>query len=622
MKHNYSHFIDIISFVLTIIIMASCGGYAKNYPEPPMQEGTFRARALLSKEHVRKYDKLYLEAICQKLNGHTDVAHELLQHALEINPNASEALYEMALMQLQLNPKSDSILVTQGENMLQKAVQLEPSNRHYRSTLAERWIRTGKLARAKRLYEGLVAESPKTQEISVLARLYEALGEHANALRAIEKIESLEGADEQTALEKYNIYMQMGKQAEAYGIIEQMSEEHPDELRYRVLLGDLYMQNGYKEKALGIYQDILTTDPANKLVKMAMLQYYIGEGDTITFETNMSEIMLDAKIESEQKASLLQAYATEFLRTGKGMSKESIYTHFAEALSFPQYNNMLAELCIAFVQATKMPQESLRMPINAILRDEPENSQARLQMLSMLISDEDYNAITSLCHEGTMQDPENILFYYYEGIAYQQLDSIGAATNAFEKATAHIVENSDIEVASNIYAYLGDNYHSTGQNKKAFEAYEESLRLKKDNTLCLNNYAYFLCLEAQENIKSKYAEKRKAAAAQIDKACVLSKQVIEATPNEPTYLDTYAWTLYCKQQFTQAQIYIDQMLKNLPEEAHNDARSATLYDHAGDIYFRCRDTKKAIEFWTHAAQITDDASLKQKIEIKLKNKRL
>lgn len=622
MKSLQSNIASLLLTMLTTVILASCVGYAKNYQEIPTQEGTYRARTLLSKENQRRYDKLYLEAICQKLNNHNDAAHELLQHALAINPNASEALFEMAQLYLRLNPKSDSVLVAEGEMMLQKAVQLEPSNRYYRKMLAERWIRTGRYSRAKNLYEQLIADKPNPQDLAIIVKLYESLGEFNNALKAIDKLENLEGASEQTVLEKYRIYQEMGKLAEAYGIVEQMSEEHPEELRYRVLLGDLYMQNGYKEKALNIYNDVLATEPDNKLVKMAMLEYYIEEGDTVTFEKNMSEIMLDAKIENEQKTSLLQAYAAECLRTGKGISKESIFSHFAEALTFPQYNNDLSELCIAFVQAADMPQDSLRIPLQAILRDEPENTQARLQLLSMLILDEDYAGIADLCNEGTRNDVENLLFYYYEGIALQQLDSINAATAAFERGTEHIRQDSDADVASNIYAYLGDNYHSLGKKEASFEAYEHALQFKSDNVLCLNNYAYFLCLEAEVHLKSKDKKSRLTAVSRLDKACAMSKQVVDAHPDEPTYLDTYAWILYRKQQYTQAQIYINQVLNKIPDEEKDSARSATLYDHAGDIFFCCGDIATALRHWQHAMQITDDQLLKEKINNKLKTKKL
>lgn len=606
--------LHIAPLLLALIVMAGCGGYARNYNEPKMLDGTLRARNLLSHEAQRQYDKLYLEAICQKLQGNTDAAHELLERALAVHPNASEALYELALMQLSLSPKSDSALVAQGEQMLQKAQQLEPSNPYICRTLAERWVRTGKYARASRLYETLIAHHPRSEDVSVLLRLYEVQKDYDNALKMTDLLETLEGEDESTALEKFRIYLEMGQTAQAYGTIEAISEAHPEELRYRVLLGDLYMQNGYKEKALGIYGDVLTTDPGNKLVKMAMLQYYASEQDTVRFHHDMTEIMLDPSIESTQKRTLLHGYAGEVLHGTPGFSKEGIFAHFKEALTLPQDDNSIAELCLAYAEATKIPIDSASFALESILTNEPENMDARLQLISAdvhkLSKTEGKDTKTSqhlatVCHDGTVYHPDALIYYYYEGLALLQTEQKDDAIAAYERAIAIINDESDEQLASEIYASLGDLYHETGKKDEAYETYEKALNYNSEQVYVMNNYAYFLSVDG----------------ILLDKALNMSKKTIEAEPQNPTYLDTYAWILYKKHQYTQARIYIDQCIKNIPEDETAASRSASLYDHAGDIYYHTNDKKAALDFWKQALEITDDGELIEKLNKKIKNKR-
>lgn len=606
--------LHITPLLLALILMVGCGGYARNHNEPKMLDGTLRARNLLSHEEQRQYDKLYLEAVNQKLAGNKDAAHELLERALTIHPNASEALYEMALLQLSLSPKSDSALVAQGEQMLQKAQQLEPSNAYITRTLAERWVRTGKFARASRLYENLIADRPRTEDVSVLLRLYEVQSDFPNALKMVDLLETLEGEDENTAIEKFRIYLEMGQTAQAYGTIEAMSEAHPDELQYRVLLADLYMQNGYKEKALGIYDDVLNTDPDNKLVKMAMLQYYASEKDTLRFHHEMTEVLLDPSIENAQKFTLLQGYARDVMRGTPGFSKMNFLTHFNEALSLPQEDNTIAELCLAYVETTKLPIDSASIALETILTNEPEHMQARLQLISndiRILSQNDGKApaisqhLAEICHDGTTYHPDDLIFYYYEGLALMQLDRNEEAINAYERGTTTLNDDSDPQLACETYAALGDLYHETGQNAQAFEAYEKALAYDSEQVNVLNNYAYFLSLDG----------------AQLDKALNMSKKTIDAEPQNPTYLDTYAWILYKKRQYTQARIYIDQCIKCIPEDEAETSHSASLYDHAGDIYYYTNDKKAALDFWRHALELSDDDALKEKLNKKLKNKR-
>ena len=63
--------------------------------------------------------------------------------------------------------------------------------------------------------------------------------------------------------------------------------------------------------------------------------------------------------------------------------------------------------------------------------------------------------------------------------------------------------------------------------------------------LCLNNYAYFLSLDAKD----------------LKKAEKMSYRSITAEPNNSTYLDTYAWILYQQGRYEEARIYIEQALK-------------------------------------------------------------
>lgn len=585
--------------------MTSCIRYDRNYFEAPLEEGTVRARRLLTTEQQREYDKLYLAGVTERLNGHTDAAHEFFTSALNINPNASEALYEEARLLLSLSPKSDSALVASGEEMLRKAVQLEPSNSHYTSLLADRWLRTGKYARAAHLYEKLVAQKPNTQDLSRLTRLYEVLGDYPKAIDALNQIENLEGADEGTALEKFRIYLEMGQTAQAYGTFEMLSEEHPDDLRYRVLLGDLYMQNGYKEKALDIYEDVLTSDPDNQLVRIGMLQYYLTENDTVQFNQKLSKILLDPKIENEQKRVLLQNYASESIRTGKMGSKATLLGHFHEALSLPQDDSSLGELCLAFVEAAKLPADSSHNALEAIVRDQPDHLQARLQLLSYYARHNNADAIVTLCHEGKQYHPEITVLHYYEGMALMQLDRQDECREVLSRATDYIDTESDPDMAADIYTILGDLYYKEGEKNKAYQAYENALHIKPDYVGCLNNYAYFLSLDRKD----------------LDKALSMSKQAIEAEPQNPTYLDTYAWTLYCKRQYTQARIYIDQTLDCLADDETESASSASLYDHAGDIYYHCGQKQQALMFWKKAQQLTDDPELAKKLKVKLKRKK-
>lgn len=602
-----------INMLLAVILMASCGGYAHNYKEPVIEEGAIRARKLLSVEQQREYDKLYLEAICQKQNNHIDAAYDILQHALEINPNASEALYEMAMIKLSLDARIDSVLVKEGELMLQKAVQLEPTNPYFRATLAERWVMTGKYARAARLYQQMVNEKPNPQDIALLTRLYEILGDYPNAIKSLEQLETIEGANEKTTAEKFNIIYESGDVARAFGMVERVSEENPNDLSYRVLLGDLYLEKDYKEKAIAIYEDVITTAPHNVPVRTSLLHYYLAENDTARFNTEFTTFLLDEKIEDETKLSILKDVAGSILQGETKLEHRALSKHFREYLTLPQQDSRAAQLWYVYSKVAELPEEDQATALESILAEAPENTEARMELLRFYIMREDIENVTSLCLRGVEVSPDVAIFYYYGGMGLIQQDSRAEAITLLEEGTKRFGRDNtsdsteiDTDILAGMYTMLGDSYFDQNNAEKAFAAYDNALKFKPDNVGCLNNYAYYL---SKEGIN-------------LDKALNMSKKAVEMDPGSATYLDTYAWVLYCKRQYVQARIYIEKAIEALPADELEDSVSATYYDHAGDIYYRCGQKTKALEYWQHARQVSDDDDLNKTLDKKLKTKRI
>lgn len=599
----------VLTGLLVALVLLGCGGYARNYNPAPQLEGTIKSRNLLTFSEQREFDKLYLEGLRQLYKGQTDAAHELFSAALEINPNAAEALFELAAIQLDLSPKSDSVAVAEGERMLVKAVQLAPSNPYFREALAQRWVNTGRYTRAARLYEKLVEERSQPEDMAILVRLYEVLDDLPKARDMVEQLVTHEGLTDKTAMEKFRILLKSGQVAQAFGTMEQLSESNPQELRYRVMLGDLYMQHGYEEKALSIYGDVETSDPGNNLVRMSMLQYAAAKGDSIGFEKNMTALMLDPKITHDQRRSLLQSFAGEMLRGNTKITALGLYEHFREAMTMTQDDTSICELCLAYIEAAKLPNDSTVMPLEALLRVDPDPLQPRMMLLQQYAIRRDAANMARICKEGTEVHPEILILHYYLGVARYDLDDRTGCMEAYENGAAHIDPDNcpedDREIATEIFGGLGSLYHDAGEMEKCYAAYDKALKINPDDMGTLNNYAYFLAIEGRD----------------LERAQQMSARTIEADTRNASNLDTYAWVLYCRRQYAQAKIYIDEVLRLIAEDEDNGTGNATLYDHAGDIYYRCGQRAAALEHWRHALEITDDEELIQKLNKKLKTQK-
>ena len=83
---------------------------------------------------------------------------------------------------------------------------------------------------------------------------------------------------------------------------------------------------------------------------------------------------------------------------------------------------------------------------------------------------------------------------------------------------------------------LADSYHKTDQHELSDKHFEKVLSLDPENTIVLNNYAYYLSLRKIN----------------LEKAKIMSFKCNELEPKNSTYQDTYAWVLYQLEDYKDA----------------------------------------------------------------------
>lgn len=580
---------------------ASCQSHRHTAaPTAPNAQGTVVAKHALTYAQQRRFNEFFLEAIRQKEAEHIDAESELLDAALRINPNAPEALYEMGVLKLSYTSYSDTLGRTLGDSLLRKAVKAEPQNVYFKETLATYLANNADYREAIELYEELADEKEDNETLTTLIWLYKTSGDYAGAIRTIDRLERIEGKSEQLSLEKFQTYLAMKDDEHAYRAIEDLCAEYPYDLRYRVLMGDLYDQNGYHEQALLIYKDVLTAEPDNSYAQISLLAYYkAAQADSLYLDL-LHRVVLNPRTQSGARIEALRGYMEDNLRHGGDSTQ--VLQLFNQALSQPQEDRSIAELKAYYVSEKQMPVDSLLGCMRAILRIEPDYTKARLQELLIMLQRDSMQQVAHICREGELYDPSEITFYYYEGTALYRMGRDNEAIRQLQRGTERIDESTDKTTASDIYALLGDVLHERKLHEEAYAAYDRALEYNEDNTLCLNNYAYFLGLDGKR----------------LDQAERMSRKAIEAEPGEATYLDTYAWILYLKKDYAQAFEYIREAL-NLAEES---AENASLFHHAGDIAYRLGNRAQALSYWKKALQLTTDRVAKRIIQRKVWRKRI
>ena len=192
-----------------------------------------------------------------------------------------------------------------------------------------------------------------------------------------------------------------------------------------------------------------------------------------------------------------------------------------------------------------------------------------------------YDSLKVHALEALQYYPTQPVFYWFAGVSCvidkQDRDAIGY----FEKGRKFVVDKN---VLADFDSYLGDLYYSVGETEKSFQAYERVLGVNPDNTLVLNNYAYYLSLRQED----------------LDKAKAMALHAVELEPNNAIYLDTYAWVLYQKGEYKAAEAQMEKAVGLLK------APDKTYYRHYADILQKVGKADKAKEYENKAKQLHDE----------------
>ncbi len=525
----------------------------------------------------RRYDAMFLEAVCQREKGNSDAAFDLFSHCVEIDSTRSEAWFYLAQYYAALKDKDASL------RYIQRAAALEPDNTTYLETLAQAYIMQRDYQQAAETLEQLYDKNHDREDVvGMLVQLYQQLEDYDNAIDALSRLEVMEGKSERLSYAKSQLYTQKGDKKAAIAEMKQLAEQYPNDLNYLSLYASSLYQNGQQQKGVALYQRILKEEPDNRLAQLAMLSYYHDQQDTLKQQEMTERILLNKQMTLQDRVSLMRQVIGESEQQGGDSTR--VLQLFHRMLAMPEAESDMAIFCATYMNLKKMPHDSISPVLERALEIAPDNASARLQLVSYAWQAEDRDRVIALCKEARQYNPDEMAFYYYQGIAHYQKQELDEALNAFQNGISVINDQSDPDIVSDFYAVMGDLMHQRGREQEAFAAYDSCLHWKDDNIGCLNNYAYYL---SEKGI-------------QLDKAEQMSYKAIKAEPKNATYLDTYAWILFMQKRYSEARIYIDQTL-----QCDSDS-SAVLLEHAGDIYYHVGDADKAVTLWQQALDKSTD----------------
>ncbi len=521
----------------------------------------------------REYDVLFHEALLQRLKHHHAAAYDLLNRCLEIDSTASEAYYFRGQYYAEMR-QVDKALAD-----YKKAVSLCPDNMTMLEELAHCYMVNRQYADAIPIVEHMYDVDKSRQELlQTLYRLYLEEENYDDAIGVLDRLEVIDGKSESTSIAKSGLYIQMGENEQALQEVKTLSEAHPSDMNYKTLYANTLMMNNREDEAFALLKDILREEPDNVKAQMSLRNYYVSQEDSISADSIARSLLLNAKTPQEYKISQLRQLIGESESSGGDSTR--ILQLLDEMVTMPEVDPDIAEFRAAYMELKKMPRDTVTRAFEQVLALAPDRASSRLRLVQYAWEASDHQRIVDLCGAARQYNPDEMAFYYYQGIAYYQLKDIDHALEAFKNGISVINEDSPTEIVSDFYSVMGDLLFQKNQEKEAFAAYDSCLQWKADNIGCLNNYAYYLSLKG---IRLKEAEE-------------MSYKTVKAEPENATYLDTYAWILFMEGRYAEAKVYIEQALQSNPDV------DGVVKEHAGDIFAMNGDMDRALQLWNEALQ--------------------
>lgn len=554
--------IQIISFLILPAI---------SFAQDPLPEG---GEDMVSKDQARLFkdkkrtESLFFDANKAKITDNPGEAVQLFREVVELDPAYDAAWYELGLLYYKQRDITNSILY------ISKAYQLQPDNKWYAITLASLYSQNSQFNEAVNIYLKLYKKDPADRSNALeLANLYLKVDKPAEALKIYDEIELREGISEEISLRKHHIYLAAGKKKKALDEIEKLAAANEWDSRIQSILAEFYMMNNMEDKALETYEKILKIEPDNPYINISLADYYRKQGDLKKSAQALKKGFSNQYLDASTKLQILSTY---YSQTGNydGIDDDILEISGILIEQHPYDPQVIALRAQLLAMREKYP-ESLSL-FKKVSELDPGKYEVWENILRITALMENYDSLIIVSNEVISLFPVQPMPYYFHAVGNIMLKNYDQALSSLNTGIKLVFNNNSL--MSDFYTMTGDALYNLKRNNEAYTAYDNALRYNPENALVLNNYAYYLSLDGSD----------------LEKAERMAMKANELSPDNSTYLDTYAWVLYKKGQFSDAKAIMEKVLKLEPNS------SGTEFEHYGDILFKLNMKDEAMEWWKKA----------------------
>ncbi|MCC9136346.1 tetratricopeptide repeat protein [Pontibacter silvestris] len=537
-----------------------------------------------SEQDQRISEALFLDGVKYFMLEDYTQALQLFQKAYTLTPGNAALNYKIGETYLLMKNAKAALPFAQA------AIANDTKNAYYYLLLAQLYADQKQFDEAAQVYNSLISNVPGSEEyLFNLADLYLSQSRYDDALKTYYRIEKQFGSLEQLSVNRQQIYLRQNNIEKAVKEGEKLIEANPGEVRYYLAQAELYNASKETDAAVGVLEKAMHIEPNNPFAHLMLSDLYRQKGNATESEKQVKVAFSSPDLDIDTKVRIL----VDFIRQLPNPEIEGVALELVDLTIQNHPEEAKAYAVAADLQTIVGKKEEARN--NYLTAVKLDDSHFKIWQQIVLLDAELMQADSLVEHSDKALElfPNQAVFWFYNGTGHLIEKNFEKAAKALEYGKRLSSNESDLVIQFNMQ--LGDAYNSLKNYKKSDEAYEAVLNIDVDNEHVLNNYSYFLSLR-NEN---------------LEKAKTMANQLVLLHPNNPTYLDTYAWVLYKMGDYSEARKYLEQAV------AISD--DATVVEHYGDVLFKLGKKEEAVSQWQKAKLKGETSAF---IDKKIKEKKL
>lgn len=552
--------------------------------------GLLTTSASKSLAQQQAIDQEQIKAQSAYINGLAAFENEDYQRALDLLNTAYVKLpdhpginFALADAYLQIND------IGNAEYYGKQAIKLDPKNRWYRLKIANIYRSSGKTKAAiNELNKALEYHPGDHDLLQELAQLYSNHGVPRQANKIYNKLLYLRGEDISLRLQKLQNFNNLNMQDSAIVELQKIRDLDPGNLSTLQVLSNYYIEMDRLEEAREVLQNALQINREDPKTLIMLSDIFMSEAKWDSVGTTLGNVVEDSTVSSETKLKVGRYLYSKFKedKENEGI-REATSSIFQKAMASEPESGKLSALAADFFTETNEHDLALQA-LEHTTSQMPTNDSAWQQRLQLLMRKGKIKEAITVGQEAAEQIPQDPIILYFLGSAH-------LSDRNHQKAIENLQEASTLParkpLKASIYGSLGDAYAGMEKWNQAFKNYEESLNIDPENTVILNNYAYYLSLQ-QSN---------------LSKAEEMAQRALNIDPQNTSYLDTLGWIYYQKKEFSKAKKYIQKAIDSGPANAE-------ILEHMGHVMNKLNKPQEAKTWWEKALQKDSTRThLKEKI---------